>query len=632
MATANGKHQLAEPQQNALRERQLNLKGLWRIFKTFGRHYKKYAKILAIAGVFLLITIGVNALSPWPLKLILDYVILQLPLPEEFAFMNAWFAERPKLLLFILAFSMLVITCLDAIFSYFAKFWMSSTGDRINADIRERVFAHLGRLSLSFHDTARTGNLIYLLTSDVKQMKDILVDLPQELVSRVVTILVYSGLLLWLDWRVGLLALATLPVVYWFSKVYGVDLRGTVRQRRTREGEIASFISENVHAMAVVQAYGREDSVRERFQQENKASLGAALEGLRIRRTYSRLTDIIMLLGTCAILYLGGRLAMTREILPGTLLVVLAYVREIYDALNKFTRLYLNLITAQVSGERLLELVESDMVMADDPGAAPAPPLRGQIEFRNVTFAYKPGQEVLKNVNFAVAPGETVALVGHSGAGKTTLISLLMRFYDPQHGQILIDGQDIRSFTRQSLRAQLTILLQEAKLFRRSVLENLAFGRPEATDQEILEAARQAEAHEFIMGMPHDYDTMIYEGGDNLSGGQKQRLNIARALLRDTPILILDEPATGLDARAEAAVHQALRRLMTGRTTFIVAHKIATIAHADKILLLEEGQIAHAGTHEELLRTSARYREFYELQDHTRLRKAFARDFAEQEN
>lgn len=630
MPAVNGKQHA--PATNGEVSKRLNLRGLLRIFKTFGRHYKKYAKTLAIAYGFLFLTIGVNALSPWPLKLILDYVILKQPLPEQAAFLNPWFENRPELLLFALAFGILVIACLDAVFSYINKFWMSSTGERINADIRERVFAHLSRLSLSFHDSARAGNLIYLLTSDVKQMKDILIDLPQDLVNRVVTITIYSSLLLWVDWRLGLLALATLPVIYWFSQYFGAGLRATVMRRRHREGEIASFISENVQAMALVQAYGREDSVRERFDEENRASLRASLEGLRIKRTYGRVTDTLMLLCTCSLLYIGGKLAMTREILPGTLLVVLAYAKEIYEALNKFARMYLNLVGAQVSGERLLELVESDMVMQDDPGAAPAPALKGRIEFRNVSFAYKPGGDILKNVNFTVAPGETVALVGHSGAGKSTLISLLMRFYDPQQGRIFIDGRDIRSFTRGSLRAQLTILLQDAMLFRQSVLENLAFGRPEAGDDEIMEAARQAEAHDFIMAMPQDYDTMIYEGGDNLSGGQKQRLNIARAMLRNTPILILDEPATGLDARAEAAVHQALRRLMAGRTTFIVAHKIATIAHADKILLLEEGQIAHAGTHEELLRTSARYREFYALQDHAKLRQAFTRNFAELEN
>jgi ABC-type multidrug transport system fused ATPase/permease subunit len=244
----------------------------------------------------------------------------------------------------------------------------------------------------------------------------------------------------------------------------------------------------------------------------------------------------------------------------------------------------------------------------------PAPAFKGRIEFRDVNFAYKRGQNVLKHLNFVVEPGETVALVGHSGAGKSTLISLLLRFYDPQHGQILIDGTDIRQLTAKSLREQMTILLQDAMLFRQTVRENIAFGKKEATEEEIIEAAKRAEAHEFISQMPDGYDTMMYEGGDNLSGGQKQRINIARAIIRNTPIVILDEPVTGLDAKAEAKVNLAIQHLTRGKTTFIIAHKFSTIVNADKIIMLEEGQLAHLGTHEQLLRQSPPYRELYELQ------------------
>ncbi|MGH7599378.1 MAG: ABC transporter ATP-binding protein, partial [bacterium] len=241
--------------------------------------------------------------------------------------------------------------------------------------------------------------------------------------------------------------------------------------------------------------------------------------------------------------------------------------------------------------------------------------LPGRIEFKNVSFAYnKRGKEVLKNLNFAVEPGETVALVGHSGAGKSTLVSLLLRFYDPQQGKILIDRRNIRRFTVKSLRSQITILLQDAKLFRQTVRENIAFGKVGASEEEIIEAAKLAEAHDFIMQMPEGYDTMMEEGGDNLSGGQKQRINIARAIIRNTPIVILDEPATGLDAKAEAKINAAIQRLTRDKTTFIIAHKFSTIAGADKILLLEEGQLAHQGRHEQLLCESAAYRELYELQ------------------
>jgi ATP-binding cassette subfamily B protein len=391
-------------------------------------------------------------------------------------------------------------------------------------------------------------------------------------------------------------------------------MQKAMKKKREQEGVVASIISENVTSMALIQAYGREETELDRFSGENKGSLAAQLRALRLQKTYSRLADFLGTLSTAAVLYFGGRAALGGDLLPGTLVVFVAYLRNIYLSVEKFSDLFLDLEKSHVSGERLLELVENDMVMQDEPQAVPAPPFRGRIEFKNVSFAYKKGQEVLKHLDFVVEPGETVALVGHSGAGKSTLISLLLRFYDPQHGQILIDGQDIRTFTLKSLRQQITIVLQDAKLFRQTVRENIAFGAPDATEEGIIAAAKLAEAHDFIMQMPDGYDTVMYEGGDNLSGGQKQRINLARAMVRNAPLVILDEPVTGLDARAEAKINAALRRLTRGRTSFIITHKFSTIASADKVLLLEAGQVAHQGTHEQLLRESPQYRELYELQ------------------
>jgi ATP-binding cassette subfamily B protein len=284
---------------------------------------------------------------------------------------------------------------------------------------------------------------------------------------------------------------------------------------------------------------------------------------------------------------------------------------------------------AQVAGERLLELIECDMVMQDAPNATPAAPFQGRVEFREVSFGYRPGVEVLKNFSFVAEPGETVALVGHSGAGKSTLISLLLRFYDPQKGQILIDGRDLREITLKSLRDQVTILMQDAKLFNKTVRENIGFGKADASDDEITRAAKLAHAHDFIVQMPQGYDTVIEEGGENLSGGQKQRLNIARAIIRNTPVLILDEPATALDAKAEANLLEALDELTHGKTTFIIAHRFSTIANADRILMLEEGKLAAYGTHKELLRTNREYRELYELQQRPPLELAAAAIVAE---
>jgi ATP-binding cassette subfamily B protein len=598
----------------------LDLRGLLKIYKVFGRHYKKYWKFLAVAYLSLFAAIGATVLAPWPLKLILDHVILAQPLPETFAFLNPWLANNPKLLLLLLAGAIVLAAFLEAFFSYINKFWVSSTGERINADIRGRVFAHLQRLSLSFHDSARSGNLVYLLTSDVQKMKEILINFPQDFLHRLGLFGAYAVLMLALDWRLALIAISIAPVFYLFSRHFGHGLKKAAMVKREQESEVASIIAENVTLMAVVQAYGREKSERARFRAENRESLEAQLRALRLEKTYNRVTDFLITLSTAGVLYFGGRYALGGEILPGTLVLFVAYLRDIYGSAEKFSGVFISLAKAQASAERLRELVENDMVVQDGPEARPAPPLQGRIEFKNVGFAYNPkgllsrGKEVLKNLNFVVTPGETVALVGHSGAGKSTLVSLLLRFYDPQQGKILVDRRDIRQFTLKSLRDQITILLQDAKLFRQTVRENIAFGKIGATEEEIVEAARLAEAHDFIVQMPEGYDTVMYEGGDNLSGGQKQRLNIARAIIRNTPIVILDEPATGLDAKAEAKVNAAIQRLTRGKTTFIIAHKFSTIAGADRILLLEDGQLAHQGTHEQLLRESARYRELYELQ------------------
>ncbi len=625
-------HQLGKKKDKDKDKEKLDLQALLKTYKVFGRHYKKYAKVLAVAYASLFITIGVAVLQPWPLKLVLDHLILKEPLPETVAFLNPLFVESPKLLLFLLALAIVLIALAEAIFSYVNKFWISSTGDRIIADIRERVFSHLQRLSLSFHETTRTGDVVMLLNSDTKAMKGILIDFPQDFTQRVVTFVTYVAFMLVLDWRLSLAAILGLPVMYFFTKFFGGGLKKAARKQRKQAGDVTSILAENIKSMALVQAYGREESESARFRIENREKLETGLRSLRLSRAYSRLTDFVVTLSTAGVLYWGGRHVLGGDILPGTLVLFVAYTREIFGAFEKLNGLLVGLASSQVSADRLIDLVENDMVVHDDPQAIPAANIKGRLEFKNVSFAYKRGKEVLKNLSFAVEPGETVALVGHSGAGKSTLISLLLRFYDPQQGQILLDGRELRAFTLKSLREQMTIVLQDAVLFCQNVRENIAFGKSGATEQEIVEAAKQAEAHDFIMEMPEGYDTTIYEGGNNLSGGQKQRINIARAIIRNTPIVIMDEPVTGLDARAEAKVNAAIHRLTRGKTTFIIAHKFSTIAGADKILLLEEGQIARLGSHEELLKTSPHYCELYELQFGRQVKSALPENAADGNN
>ncbi len=318
--------------------------------------------------------------------------------------------------------------------------------------------------------------------------------------------------------------------------------------------------------------------------------------------------------GTAAVIYVGARRVLGGEITPGDLIVFHQYLRQLYGPIDHFSNLVVQIAQHIASGERLVELVEQPVVIRDSPDAVEAKPFRGEVEFRNVSFEYEKDALVLHDVNVRIKPGQTVALVGSSGAGKSTIANLLMRFYDPAEGTVLVDGTDVRRYTLASLREQITVLLQDNFLFRKTVRENIAYARPDATEAEIVAAARAAQAHEFIEELPHGYDTRVEEGGVNFSGGQKQRISIARAILRDAPILILDEPTAGLDALAEAQINKALQKLTEGRTTLVIAHRFSTLVHAEQILVLEAGRITHQGTHTELLEQSPAYRTLWELQ------------------
>jgi ATP-binding cassette subfamily B protein len=612
----------------------MSYRTLLRLYRVFGRHYKKHWKLAVTAYAGLLLTILIALFSPWPLKLILDHVVLGNPLPEKVAFLGRWLgqsygeslpdhitsltsgveANNLELMLVALVLAFILFQVLDSVFSYMHRVGMLSIGEMLVADIREHVFAHLQRLSLSFHESARSGDLVYRLTADIHDIKAILVQVPQQFVYRLTMIVSHVGLMLLLEWRLALVAFGMVPILYYFQWRIGNRVRSAMQSKKSKESDVTSLITENATAMALVQAYGREDLQQARFASENRDSLTFELTALRLTQTFKRCGDLLMGLGTGAVVYYGGSLAFDGTILPGTLVLFVAYLKNLYKPVEKFADMLLAVATSQVAGARLLELVDCDMVMQDAPDAIPAPQLQGRVEFRQVSFAYKQDSDILQQLSFVAEAGEMVALVGLSGAGKSTLLSLLLRFYDPQQGQILIDGHDIRTFTLKSLRDQMTIVMQEARLFNQTVRENIGFGKFDATAEDIVQAAKLAQAHDFIMQMPDGYESVMSEGGDNLSGGQKQRLNLARAMIRDTPILILDEPTTALDAQAEAHIHAALRELTRGKTTFIIAHKFSTITHADKILMLEAGKPAAYGTHEALLRTSQGYRELYELQ------------------
>ncbi len=592
----------------------LNYKTLFRLYRVFAPHYKDNVKLLALAYLSLLFSVLISLASPWPLKLIIDYVILNADLPKRAAFLQNWFGGDRVQMLGFLVLAFFGIHLLQSMISYLNSVGLLMASERIMAAIRNQVFTHLQRLSLSFHGEAQSGDLVYRLTSDVRDIMTLMIRVPEGVVFRLSVIVAYLGTMFAVNWRLAVIAASMIPLIMYFNRRFGKGVQKATRKKRQKESAVSTVISENVMAMALVQAYGREEQQQARFENENQQSLASGISAMQLSKVFKRVNDMLVAVGTFGVVYYGGVLVLEQRLSPGTLVLFVAYLKSLYGPLDKFVEMLLEVAGAQVAGERILEVVESDQIVKEAPHAVAAPVFKGRVEFQNVDFAYRGRELALANLSFTVAPGEIVALVGHSGAGKSTLVRLLLRFYDPQRGKVLIDGHDLHEFKLKSLRAQLTILLQEAQLFNQTVGENIAFGKEGATEEEIVRAARLAQAHDFIMKMPEGYDTMIYEGGENLSGGQKQRLNIARAMIRNTPIVILDEPATALDAATEAKIHQALAELTRGKTTFIIAHKFATIARADKILVMKEGRLVGWGKHEDLLVTCDEYRELYELQ------------------
>ncbi|MDQ7065578.1 MAG: ABC transporter ATP-binding protein [candidate division KSB1 bacterium] len=600
--------------QNHPSPNRVSYRTLFRIYRVFARSYKKHWRMLAWAYAGLLMSTALSLLAPWPLKLILDYVILGYPLPEQAGFVTQWISDSPESLLLALAVAFFVIRFTQSFVSYLYKIGAAIVGSRMVAEFRERLFNHLQGLSLSFHAASSSGDIVYRLTNDISQVRMLLIRVPQQLIQRSLVMISYIGMMTMLNVKLSLIAFSVIPVIYYFNRRFGVGVQEATLEKRSKESEVTSIITENITTMALIQAYGLEESQQMRFAAENQQSLESGVRALKYSKLYRRVNSVLISIGTSLVLYFGGNLALDGVLLPGTVVLFVSYLKNLYGPLDKFAEMLLGIARSQVACDRLLELLECDMVIEDAKDARPAPPFKGKVEFKDVSFAYIDNEEVLKNINFVVQPGETVALVGYSGAGKSTLISLLLRFYDPQTGEIRIDGANVRRYELKSLRNQITILLQDAPLFNMTVRENIAFGKFDATEEEIITAAKRAQAHEFILQLPKGYDTRISEGGSNLSGGQRQRINIARAIIRNTPIVILDEPVSALDAETEAKVNQAIHELTNGKTTFIVAHKFSTIVRADKILVLEKGELVGFGRHEELLETSPVYRELFELQ------------------
>ena len=586
------------------------------LYRVFGPWLTPYKGQLALAYGALIASTIMALARPWPLKLILDSVILgKQRITETLPFLppdvNSW---DKHLLLTLLAISLVVIVLIESTFGYMQKIWFSSAGHSATTDVMEHVFTHLQMLPKASGQT-RTGDIIVRLTSDIKTLRDLLVNHVQKLGTYGLTFIGTLIAMFLLQWQLSLLALIVVPFIWLTSHYFSRNIRAATKQKRKREGAVASIVQETLTSMMVVQAFAQEEAERRRFRHEARQSLDASIESARLGGAFSRSIKVLNTIGTALVVWLGASRVLDGHMSPGDLVVFAAYLAELYTPIQNISELSVQFMESLVSGERVLDLLQTTPRIQDSRRAVNAPPFKGGVAFEEVVFGYeKNGTPVLDGLAFKAEPGETIALVGGSGAGKSTILNLLLRFFDPWHGRVTIDGIDIRRFRLRSLRRQISVVLQESVMFRRTVRENIAYGRPGATLQDVIDAAKAAHAHEFIEALPEGYDTVLDEQGGNLSGGQRQRLALARAFLRNAPILILDEPTSGLDAVTEASLTETLRELARGRTTIIIAHRFSTIENADRILVLQAGRVVQQGRHAELLAQDGLYRELYDAQ------------------
>ncbi|MFQ4142691.1 ABC transporter ATP-binding protein [Chlorogloeopsis sp. ULAP02] len=588
------------------------LPGIGRILQRFSPHLGKQKALLIMSFVALMAEIVLHLLEPWPLKFIFDYILV--PDFRSQSFGIPLLAQlSPFALLTGLTLALVAIALLRATAAYFSVVGMALAASNILTEIRAELYSHLQNLSLSFHHKAKSGDLITRVTSDIERLREVTVMAVLPLLAHSLTLVGMIGVMFWLHWELALIAAAVFPLFIFFTMRLTKRIRQVVRSQRQREGAMAATAAESIGAIKIVQALSLQDMLERTFSSHNRQSLKESAKAQKLAAGLERMVELLVGLVTALVLWRGVQLVLGKAITPGDLLVFVNYLRIAFKPMRQLAKYTGQIAKATASGERILDVLDTAPDIRDSRGAIDAPPLQGAVRFENVTFAYEPAKGILHNVSFEVEPGQHIALVGPSGGGKSTLVSLLLRLYDPLEGRILVDGHDLREYKLQSVRQQISVVLQDTLLFAASVKDNIAYGCLGASEQAIEQAARLANAHNFIMALPQGYDTVLGERGATLSGGQRQRISIARAAIRQAPIVILDEPTTGLDNENEHAVNEALERLTEGCTTFLISHNLKAVEKADSILYIEGGQILEQGTHAQLLRLGGRYAAMYAL-------------------
>jgi ATP-binding cassette subfamily B protein len=616
---------------------QKSLPSLGRIFRRFQGHLAREKPLIIGSVLALLAGTALRLLEPWPLKIAFDRVIQTKRNPKYLAGLGWLDNLEPMQVLLAAAVGLVAVTLLRAVADYMNRVGFAKIGNRVLTRVRNELFGHMQALPLSFHSTARAGDLVVRVISDVNMLRDVMVTAILPLVANVLVLVGMWGVMFWLNWRLAVLGLAPFPLLVLATSLLSMRIREAARKQRKKEGAMASTAAEAITGMRVVQAFGLESKFTDSFVTRSQSSQQQDVKTARLSAKLERSVDVLLAIATALVLWYGVRLAIWGELSAGDLIIFLTYLRRAYNPVQDFAKYTGRLAKAAAAGERVLDLLDRTPEIRDVPGATAAPRFAGNIAFDGVSFAYDKtelsadpeavqmmaaaGEEdgtrqalVLNELTLEIPAGWRAAIVGPSGIGKSTLASLLLRLYEPQSGQVSIDGRDVREYTLSSLRGQFGVVLQESLLFAASIRENIGYGRPGASDEQIRVAARLANVEEFVSSLPDGYETVVSERGVTLSGGQRQRIAIARAAVRDAPILLLDEPTTGLDEENRRGVTEALERVSAGRTTVLITHDLQVASRADVIFYLDAGRVAESGSHDELMALGGRYAALYRLQ------------------
>jgi ABC-type multidrug transport system fused ATPase/permease subunit len=576
---------------------------------------RPYHKWLVVVFAAMMLQTLMSLAAPWPLKLILDDAVGHHRLPEALAWVHDLGIDRSAAGVAIFAALLTIfIAALNALGSYIDNYYTESVGQWVASDLRIRIYEHLHRLSLAYYDKAQTGTLLSTITNDVATVQNFASSATLGIVVDLMTIVGMLGIMFWLNWDFALVAVGVTPFLLMFVMRFKKAVKEATRNVRKRQSDIVAVVQQGLGSVRVVKAFGRQDLETARMAEASRATVAAALKARRIKSLLSPVVAVVVALCTAFVLWRGTALIIAGAMTVGGLTVFLAYLSKFFKPVQDLAKMTNTIAQTSVGLERIQKILEADEIVPERPDAVDPGRLRGAISFEHVAFGYDDESPVLRDVSFAIKPGEVVGIVGPTGGGKSTVVSLIPRFYDPVKGRVLIDGHDLADCRLAALRSQIGFVLQETILFHGTVRDNIAYGRPSATDDEIVAAAKLANADEFVAKMPHGYESMVGDRGDTLSGGQRQRIGIARALIRDTPILILDEPTAALDTESEHLVIEGLTRLMKGRTVIMIAHRLSTIRDADKIIVLKDGVVAEEGTNDELLAKNGVYAELHRLQ------------------